>query len=77
MRPCGWRRKLKEEVDGDDMEARFDSGRRLIVQRLAGATDLTIHLNGSQPITRNTVKVQCDAQGSKMGLPSGYFRLSI
>jgi membrane-bound inhibitor of C-type lysozyme len=40
---------------------------------LAGATDLTIHLNGSQPISRNTVKVQCDAQGSKMGLPSGVF----
>jgi membrane-bound inhibitor of C-type lysozyme len=40
---------------------------------LAGAADLTIHLNGSQPITRNTVKVQCDAQGSKMGLPSGIF----
>jgi membrane-bound inhibitor of C-type lysozyme len=39
----------------------------------AGATDLTIHLNGSQPISRNTVKVQCDAQGSKMGLPSGVF----
>lgn len=39
----------------------------------AGATDLTIHLNGSQPITRSTVKVQCDAQGSKMGLPSGIF----
>jgi membrane-bound inhibitor of C-type lysozyme len=39
----------------------------------AGATDLTIHLNGSQPITRNTVKVQCDAQGSKMGLPAGVF----
>jgi hypothetical protein len=30
---------------------------------LAGAADLTIHLNGSQPITPNTVKVQCDAQG--------------
>jgi membrane-bound inhibitor of C-type lysozyme len=40
---------------------------------LAGATDLTIHLNGSQPISRNTVKVQCDAQGSKMGLPAGVF----
>jgi membrane-bound inhibitor of C-type lysozyme len=40
---------------------------------LAGATDLTIHLNGSQPITRNTVKVQCDAQGNKMGLPAGVF----
>jgi membrane-bound inhibitor of C-type lysozyme len=40
---------------------------------LAGATDLTIHLNGSQPITRNTVKIQCDVQGSRMGLPAGVF----
>ena len=39
----------------------------------AGATDLTIHLNGSQPVSRNTVKVQCDAQGVKMGLPAGVF----
>ena len=40
---------------------------------LAGASDLTIHLNGSQPISRNTVKYQCDAQGAKMGLPAGVF----
>jgi membrane-bound inhibitor of C-type lysozyme len=40
---------------------------------LAGASDLTIHLNGSQPISRNTVKYQCDAQGAKMGLPGGVF----
>jgi membrane-bound inhibitor of C-type lysozyme len=39
----------------------------------AGATDLTVHLNGSQPVSRNTVKVQCDAQGVKMGLPAGVF----
>jgi membrane-bound inhibitor of C-type lysozyme len=39
----------------------------------AGATDLTIHLSSSQAITRNTIKVQCDAQGSKMGLPAGVF----
>lgn len=39
----------------------------------AGATDLTIHLNGSQPVSRNTVKIQCDAQGVKMGLPAGVF----
>ena len=38
-----------------------------------GATDLTIHLNGSQPISRSTEKVQCDAQGEKMGLPAGTF----
>jgi membrane-bound inhibitor of C-type lysozyme len=40
---------------------------------LAGATDLTIHLNGSEPISRSTVKFQCDAQGAKMGLPDGVF----
>ena len=40
---------------------------------LAGATDLTIHLNGLQPVIRKTVKVQCDAQGSKMGLPASVF----
>lgn len=45
----------------------------LLSSALAGATDLTLYLNGAQPITRNTVKVQCDAQGSKMGLPSGIF----
>jgi membrane-bound inhibitor of C-type lysozyme len=39
----------------------------------AGATDVTIHLDGSQPISRNTVKYQCDAQGAKMGLPNGVF----
>lgn len=39
----------------------------------AGATDLTIHLNGSQTISRNTIKFQCDAQGPKMGLPDGVF----
>jgi membrane-bound inhibitor of C-type lysozyme len=39
----------------------------------AGATDVTIHLNGSQPISRKTVKYQCDAQGAKMGLPAGVF----
>ena len=41
--------------------------------RYAKATDLTIHLSGSQPISRNTVRVQCDAQGVKMGLPAGAF----
>ena len=40
---------------------------------VAGATDVTIHLNGSQTFSRSTVKVQCDANGSKMGLPAGVF----
>ena len=40
---------------------------------LAGASDLTIHLSGSQPLSRNTAKYQCDAQGAKMGLPAGIF----
>ena len=40
---------------------------------LAGASDLTIHLSGSQPLSRNTAKYQCDAQRAKMGLPAGIF----
>jgi membrane-bound inhibitor of C-type lysozyme len=39
----------------------------------AAATDLTIHLLGSDTITPHTVKFQCDAEGAKIGLPSGSF----
>lgn len=39
----------------------------------AAQTDLTIHLRGSGPVTRTTARYQCDAQGAKMGLPSGTF----
>jgi membrane-bound inhibitor of C-type lysozyme len=39
----------------------------------AGATDVTIHLNGSQEISRSTMKYKCDVQGVKMGLPDGVF----
>ena len=45
----------------------------LACNALAEASDLTIHLIGSQPITRNTVTYRCDAQGVKMGLPAGAF----
>ena len=45
----------------------------LLCSVFAGATDVTIHLNGSQAVSRNTMKFQCDAQGVKMGLPSGAF----
>ncbi len=40
---------------------------------LAGATDLTLHLKGTQPLVRKTVQYQCDAKGSGMGLPAGVF----
>jgi membrane-bound inhibitor of C-type lysozyme len=40
---------------------------------LAVASDLTIHLSGSQTISRKTVRYQCDAQAAKMGLPAGVF----
>jgi membrane-bound inhibitor of C-type lysozyme len=39
----------------------------------AAATDVTIHLKGSQAISRLTAQYQCDAQGAKMGLPAGTF----
>ena len=37
------------------------------------ATDLTIHLLGSDKVTPHAVKFQCDAEGAKIGLPSGPF----
>jgi membrane-bound inhibitor of C-type lysozyme len=40
---------------------------------VARATDVTIHLSGSEPISRSTMKYQCDGQGNKMGLPAGVF----
>ena len=40
---------------------------------VASATDLTLHLKGTQPVTQKTVQYQCDAQGTTMGLPSGTF----
>jgi membrane-bound inhibitor of C-type lysozyme len=40
---------------------------------VAGASELTIHLNGNGAIQRKTVRYQCDAQGAKMGLPAGAF----
>jgi membrane-bound inhibitor of C-type lysozyme len=39
----------------------------------ARATDLTIHLNGSEPLTRKNVQYQCDAQAAAMGLPATAF----
>lgn len=39
----------------------------------AAATDVTLHLKGSEPVSRFTVRFQCDAQGAKIGLPPGPF----
>jgi membrane-bound inhibitor of C-type lysozyme len=40
---------------------------------LASATDLTLHLQGTQPVTQKTVQYQCDSKGTAMGLPAGTF----
>ncbi|MGB0125822.1 MAG: MliC family protein [Silvibacterium sp.] len=40
---------------------------------LAAATDVTIHLKGSEPVARSTIRYQCDGQGPKMGLPATTF----
>src|ERR1700722_20299223 len=40
---------------------------------LAGASYLTIHLNGSQPVSRKTVQYQCDAKAAALGLPATAF----
>jgi len=39
----------------------------------APVTDLTIHLSGSEPITRRARTYQCDAEGVKLGLPAEPF----
>jgi membrane-bound inhibitor of C-type lysozyme len=39
----------------------------------ASATQLTIQLSGSQPLTRKTVQYQCDAHAAGIGLPAGVF----
>jgi membrane-bound inhibitor of C-type lysozyme len=39
----------------------------------AGATDVTLHLKGSQAVSRSTMRYQCDAVGVEMGLPAGPF----
>jgi membrane-bound inhibitor of C-type lysozyme len=43
---------------------------------MASATDLTLHLKGTQPVTQKTVQYQCDAQGPTMGLPTGTFSVN-
>ena len=40
---------------------------------LAQATELTLHLKGTQAISRQTIQYQCDAQGTAMGLPPSVF----
>jgi membrane-bound inhibitor of C-type lysozyme len=39
----------------------------------AFATDVTLHLKGTERITRTIVRYQCDAKGAAMGLPAGPF----
>ena len=41
----------------------------------AAAADLTISLTGSEPITRHTVKFQCDGHAGALGLPTGIFQV--
>jgi membrane-bound inhibitor of C-type lysozyme len=39
----------------------------------AQATDLTIHLAGTDNLTHKTVQYSCDAAGEKIGVPAGSF----
>jgi membrane-bound inhibitor of C-type lysozyme len=68
---------VTQRVGGGGMQAKW----KLFIMWIAGgiaalgsstvaaATELTIHLDGSQPISRQTVQYQCNAQGVTMGLP--------
>ena len=40
---------------------------------LAGASDLTLHLNGTATFSRTTVKYQCDANAAELHLSPGVF----
>lgn len=40
---------------------------------VATAADLTVHLAGAATISRKTVQYQCDATGTKIGVPAGSF----
>ena len=43
----------------------------LIAQAVGG--DVTIHLGGVSPVSRQVIQYQCDASGPKLGLPKGPF----
>jgi membrane-bound inhibitor of C-type lysozyme len=45
----------------------------LLFTAMAGATELRVHLNGSQPLTRTTVQYQCDAHAPALGAPAAAF----
>ena len=45
----------------------------LFAGTFAGATDVILHLKGSQAMSRSTVRYEWDAEGAKMGLPAGIF----
>jgi membrane-bound inhibitor of C-type lysozyme len=47
----------------------------LLCGTFAWASDFTLHLKGTEPVQRKTVKYQCDATGATMGLPSGVFEV--
>lgn len=39
------------------------------------ATELKIQLAGNEPISRHTVKLQCDQRAAELGLPAGTFEV--
>jgi membrane-bound inhibitor of C-type lysozyme len=43
--------------------------------RAGSGTDLTIHLPDNPSVSRQSVKYRCDANGIKIGVPSGSFRV--
>jgi len=45
----------------------------LFAGTFAGATEVTLHLKGSQAMSRFLERYECDAEGPKMGLPAGIF----
>lgn len=71
---CTFEFSQTEEASMNAPSVKVAAGLAFLCSSVAvSATDLTIHLNGSEPISRKTARYQCDAQGSKMGLPADVF----
>ncbi len=64
----------KEEVMKPLKQVVFGSG-VILCTAMASATDLSIRLASTQPVSRRNVQYVCNPQGVRMGLPAGQFTI--
>ncbi len=66
-------RRSDGAAEGMHRTAKYAAAVFLCSAMAASATDLTIHLPGDASISRKSVRYQCDASGTKIGVPAGAF----